>query len=243
MDSEHLRSYYDKTFQKTLKSTSGQVECSASLLEWVRSNSPLWQRHGPMFVIELGCGPKSILEELRFSENSQCFGVDFSGIMIDHARSHTSSGVFYECLDALEIDTHPILQGLNFDLVVDGHLFHCLTDERMREKYLSLVMQKLKVKQGFFILECMVETDTLTFADDFLFLEDSRVLLQQIGNEAIPVRYIPRAETVIEQIEKNGFKIIKFLCPPGWKIISDARRVEPIQGDPGLARFLLTPLL
>ena len=234
-----LSAYYDQAFKKKLESTSDPVVCSPSLLEWTKSNASLWQKNAPMSAIELGCGPRSILEELPLPQTSQRIGVDFSRTMTDYARLSSRSKVTYECFDVLELETHPLLKSLDFDLAIDGHLFHCLTEASARKKYLASVLHKLEARRGYFVLECMVETDSLSFADDFLFLQDTRVLLQQIGWEAVPVRYIPRVENVLEEFKKSGFKIVKFLCPLGTKIISDARREEPIDGDPGLARLLL----
>ncbi|HAZ11261.1 MAG: hypothetical protein A2X86_20715 [Bdellovibrionales bacterium GWA2_49_15] len=243
MDTQGLKAYYDQAFKKKLESTPGECLCSPSLLAWTDANSSIWYKNDPMLAIELGCGAKSVLVELSLPEKSKCFGVDFSRVTIDHALLNSQNDkIVYECFDVLEMDTHLSVKNFDFDLVIDGHLFHCLTNERVRQQYLSSVLRKLQVKRGYFVLECMVETGPLAFADDFLFLEDVRVLLQQIGKNAVPVRYIPRIDQLLEQFKQSGFKIVKFLCPPGWKIIADSRRVEPIDGDPGLARFLLAPM-
>ncbi len=240
MDIEKLKHYYHQAFIKSVESSSNLI-CSESLLEWATTNRSLWWKNAPMIAIELGCGPYSIFEKLALPEQSLAFGVDFCDAMIEYGCQRNSGKVEYQCLDVFDLETHRHFEKIDFDLIVDGHLFHCLTDQQMREKYLSFVAEKLKGKKGYFILECMVETDDLVFADDFLFLDDTRILLQQIGKEAVPVRYIPKAAQVLEEVERSGLKIAKFLCPSGWKIISDGRRQTAIDGDPGVARLLLSP--
>ena len=84
--------------------------------------------------------------------------------------------------------THPDLElGVKYDLIVDSHLLHCLTEDPDRASYYRLILEHLR-PEGIFVAETMVHRKKLLIPDGFMF--DQRNVLWQMFGQWIPVRRI-----------------------------------------------------
>lgn len=137
-------------------------------------------------ILDLGCGSKSIFEEINL-ERTNIMAIDFSSSAINLARQHSQSKeiIKYEVMD-LEHDLLPVN---SFDLVFDSHCLHCIKGLGSREKVWNNLYQSLK-QGGILAAEMMV---------------------QAIGAEVrFPHKHIPNARDLELEIIKKGFKIIYY---------------------------------
>ena len=133
--------------------------------------------------------------------------VDFSPTALMEAQSFFST-------EGLEVSTvvadvtHPDFHlNKKFDLIVDSHLLHCLTEDPDRSSYYRLVSDHLTL-QGIFVCETMVHRKKLYVPDGFMF--DERFVLWQMFGKWIPVRKILDSLDLEEELKSASFNIIYF---------------------------------
>lgn len=104
--------------------------------------------------------------------------------------------------------THPDLAlPHKFDLIVDSHLLHCLTDDPDRSSYYRLISDHLK-PQGIFVAESMVHRKKLFIPDGFMF--DERNVLWQMFGKWTPVRRILDSLDLEKELNDAHFNIVYF---------------------------------
>jgi SAM-dependent methyltransferase len=117
-------------------------------------------------------------------------------------------------LEGLEVETiqgdvtHPDLGlGRKFDLVIDSHLLHCLTEDPDRSSYYRLIGDHL-TQRGIFVAETMVHRKKLFIPEGFMF-DERNVLWQMIGKWT-PVRRILDSLDLESELKHAQFEIIYF---------------------------------
>lgn len=105
--------------------------------------------------------------------------------------------------------SHPDLSlSDQYDLIIDSHLLHCLSQKPERISYYSFVRDHLS-EQGVFLAETMVHRKNMYFPEGFRFDRDEYVLWQNLG-EWLPVRKIMDSLDLEVELKKAGFHIHYF---------------------------------
>lgn len=94
-----------------------------------------------------------------------------------------------------------------YDLIVDSHLLHCLTEDPDRSSYYRLVSDFL-TDRGIFVCETMVHRKKLFIPDGFMF--DERNVLWQMFGKWTPVRRILDSLDLETELQNAGFNIEYF---------------------------------
>lgn len=215
---------YEKTYQNLGNFNWGPSESLVGFLQEEVFNHP---RVGEVrSVLECGCGVGSVFEapELTYLDIKP-LGVDVSQTAIDTAKSRHAPGE-YICGDLR--DPNFFLTQM-FDLIVDAHLFHCLTRPSEREAYLANVIKHLKPETGIFAIETMVahkrmDVPGLDFSTGVVGGEFGRKIFHHLELE--------------QELLKSGLKIEFLIFSSGLNMIPVADRSEALPTDPQVARAL-----
>ncbi|HXH29400.1 MAG TPA: class I SAM-dependent methyltransferase [Bacteriovoracaceae bacterium] len=104
--------------------------------------------------------------------------------------------------------THPdLFLPEKYDLILDSHLLHCLTENPDRASYYRLICDHL-TGQGIFVAETMVHRKKLQIPDGFMF-DERNVLWQMIGKWT-PVRRILDSLELERELSEAQFNIAYF---------------------------------
>lgn len=197
----------------------------------LKKSFELIKQFKPQTVLETGCGQGELLRELEKNNKIQCSGYDLSAKAIELAKTHL--------LPKTQVFVHHALDPLseNYDLIIDGHLYHCLVYPHERRQYLNHIFLSLPPK-GVFYLEMMDRP--LELNADFL-INETGALFKKVASEMkgsflhhnshfLPFRsfFSPLEESLYEQI---GFKIEEL------RITSDIFDFEQLK--PNLVSILL----
>lgn len=157
-------------------------------------------------ILELGSGRGGLgLLLARLGANVTL--VDFSATAIQQAETMFQEEGFTVTTLVADV-THPDVKFQNqFDIIVDSHLLHCLTDDPDRASYYGLVMDHLK-PDGIFVAETMVHRKKLFIPDGFMF--DQRNVLWQMFGKWTAVRRILDSLDLEQEILSTGFHITFF---------------------------------
>lgn len=226
------KEYYDKLYHQQNRvnnpynvNSSLYAFLEEKVFNYVKSSSSQWK------ILETGCGIGSVLE--RSTEHFNLLGLDYIKKAIDMANSRQLG----ERFQFLEGDVAKMNWQKEFDLIIDSHCLHCLIKKEDRKKYFKGVKKAL-APQGIFTFESMVAHNEMNFSDYFLYLEDERTLLKQIGKDVVPVRKILPAKEIEKELLNEGFKIIYFTVVMGKKVIPDSKRETSVKEDPDLLRVI-----
>jgi SAM-dependent methyltransferase len=187
-------------------------------------------------VLELGSGRGGVgLHLARLGANVTL--VDFSPTALAQAEK-------LYALEGLEVKTsqgdvtHPDLSlSDKFDLIVDSHLLHCLTEDPDRSSYYGLVSDHL-APEGIFVSESMVHRKKLFIPDGFMF--DERNVLWQMFGKWTPVRRILDSLDLEAEIKNTELKIVSFFYYAQYSFVPHRRFME-IPGEvlPASVRMVL----
>jgi SAM-dependent methyltransferase len=187
-------------------------------------------------VLELGSGRGGVgLQLARLGANVTL--VDFSQTALTQAEKLFA-------LEGLSVTTiagdvtHPDLElGKKFDLIVDSHLLHCLTEDPDRSSYYGLVSEHL-TSNGIFVSETMVHRKKLFIPDGFMF--DERNVLWQMFGKWTPVRRILDSLDLEAEIRNTDLKIASFFYYAQYSFVPHRRFME-IPGEvlPASVRMVL----
>ena len=95
-----------------------------------------------------------------------------------------------------------------YDLIIDSHLLHCLTEDPDRASYYRLVTDHL-ASDGIFVCESMVHRKKLHIPDGFMF--DQRNVLWQMFGKWTPVRRILDSLDLEAELKSADFNIVYFI--------------------------------
>lgn len=133
--------------------------------------------------------------------------VDFSPSALAQAESIFSAEGL-EVITVVGDVTHPDIDlPQKYDLIVDSHLLHCLTDDPDRSSYYRLISDHLTT-DGIFVAETMVHRKKLFIPDGFMF--DERNVLWQMFGKWTPVRRILDSLDLEQELQNAHFEIIYF---------------------------------
>ena len=157
-------------------------------------------------VLELGSGRGGLgLQLARLGADVTL--MDFSS----HALAQAESLFYDEKLPVKTVQgdvTHPDVNlDRKFDLIVDSHLLHCLTEDPDRVSYYRLIDEHL-TDRGIFVCETMVHRKKLFIPDGFMF--DERNVLWQMFGKWTPVRRILDSLDLEQEIKSAGLDIAYF---------------------------------
>lgn len=235
---------YAPVYESKLKKGEIHFTPNQSLIEFF--NQDVKNRHQTDIckILELGSGPGSIFNEMNQS-NYEILGVDLSPAAIQYAKENNiHKNISFECLDVLKMNFES-----SFDVIVDSHFFHCLTDSNDRVKALSNIYKALK-KDGLFVLETMTSHKKMEFDGPYRFDEIENTLYQQNtsaqfsdlkffeGHPYLPVRKINHAIEIENEIIQSGFEIIFLYIYGNRKIIPNDFRETALETDPDLLRLI-----
>lgn len=133
--------------------------------------------------------------------------LDFSPTALAQAEKiYASENV--EVITVVGDVTHPDVDlPQKYDLIVDSHLLHCLTEDPDRSSYYRLISDHLS-ERGIFVCESMVHRKKLYIPDGFMF--DERNVLWQMFGKWTPVRRILDSLDLETELKNAGFNIEYF---------------------------------
>ena len=157
-------------------------------------------------ILEMGAG-RGGLGLLLARLGAKVTLVDFSPSALAQAEAiFSSEGLSVSTLVA-DV-THPdVSLPLKYDIIVDSHLLHCLTDDPDRSSYYRLISDHLS-HQGIFVAETMVHRKKLYIPDGFMF--DERNVLWQMFGKWTPVRRILDSLDLEKELNEANFNIVYF---------------------------------
>lgn len=169
-------------------------------------------------ILELGCGAGNILRDIC-SKNDEALGIDVSCTAIKMAKEQTvNSKIKFMKFDFCKGDTRKLGK---FDLVIDGHCLHCITDQTDREKFLNNAYKVLDPSGLFIVMAMCSPVDRSIFREhwkNMIFLNGityhpfngKGVIKDAVeikGQKHIPTRYIGPWKDIVKEVETAGFHI------------------------------------
>lgn len=150
-------------------------------------------------MLELGCGAGDVA--LLFAERGyQVYGIDIAPTAIEWAREKSLKANLKAEFDIGDVTKLGKWEDGYFDIVIDGHCFHCIIGDDRAE----MLKEAYRVLRpgGLFYVSSMCgdpkEPEVLKNYDP-----GSRCIVYS----GVAGRYFGRAEDIIKEIEKAGFKI------------------------------------
>lgn len=189
-----LQEYYEESFQNERGRSSAEMRdeetnLSRGLYQFVIESKDRFKPNvdwSSLKVVELGSG-RGGLGLLLARLGADVTLVDFSPSALLQAEKIFSLEGIPVTTFAADV-THPdVVLPQKYDLIIDSHLLHCLTENPDRSSYYRLVSDYL-APGGLFIAETMVHRKNLFIPDGFMF--DERNVLWQMFGTWTPVRRI-----------------------------------------------------
>jgi len=177
-------------------------------------------------ALELGCGTGPLCCQLA-EAGFDVLGIDISATAIARAREVAAQRKLAITFEVGDVCRHP-LPGEAFDLIVDGHLLHCIVFEHERRRLLEQVRGALK-PGGEFWVETMLLEDPRG-ADPAWHLDAHGVVWAPLdavrgklyteavyrdGGWWLPQRLIARSRAaLLAELESAGLRVIESECYP-----------------------------
>ncbi|MBD64703.1 MAG: hypothetical protein CME62_05825 [Halobacteriovoraceae bacterium] len=157
-------------------------------------------------ILEVGCGHGGCLHFLA-EQTDKLYGIDLSELAITQARQLAKEAQLN--INFLDADiTKGIEFNQTFKLIVDSHLYHCLTDKEERKEYLSFLHKHLD-DDGVVLIETMTYNENIREPLDFELCEDY-ILWQNIQGQRYPTRRILPSIEIEKEIKQSQLKIKTF---------------------------------
>lgn len=153
-------------------------------------------------VLIAGCGFGGICH--FFAKNrTNVTGLDISPLAIMGAKEIAKNFNFN--IDFKTQDLCKSVSSKKYDIIVDDHLFHCLTVDHDRKAYLTFIKNSL-AETGFFLLETMTFHNKIQTPIDFFF-DENNILWQKINGNDTMIRKISPSIDIENEIIDSGLKI------------------------------------
>ncbi len=168
-------------------------------------------------AIELGCGTGPIIRWIC-ERGFRGVGIDVSKTAVAMAQEQTDGlDVQFRKADVCNLNT--VRMG-KFDLVVDGHCYHCITDTDDRKAFLQTAYNLLKPGGVFVLLSMCAPVDRekfkQTWKDQKLYRKivycpwDSDMcegMKQFSGRNFMPCRYITHWKEILKELRSACFEL------------------------------------
>lgn len=210
----NMQEYYEDSYQsergRTVSDLSHEVTTySKGLFDFVMDAKTRFLPEvdwSSLSVLETGAG-RGGLSLLLARLGAKVTLVDFSPTALEQAEKIFAAEGFEVITIAGDV-THPDLDlPQKYDLIVDSHLLHCLTDDPDRSSYYRLISDHL-TNRGIFVSETMVHRKKLFVPDGFMF--DERNVLWQMFGKWTPVRRILDSLDLEKELNDAQFNIVYF---------------------------------
>lgn len=238
--------YYDESFSKmtslSLSELSDHVlPFSKGLFQFVKEGKDKFLTDKDWIglkVLELGSGVGGVSLELA-KLGAEVTVADFSQVALE-----LSQKLFQ--FHGLKVKTHLVDLTLpepgftdRYDIILDGHLLHCLTEDHERSNYYQLVGEFLS-DEGIFLCETMVHKKKILIPDNFKFEESSHTLYQFLGSWK-PVRKIIDSLDLETEIQINRLKIKSFFYYAQMGMVPHQSFMDlPVEILPAAVRMILS---
>ena len=223
-------SAYQKIREKGLRSWNEKdgmeavEECTKRFIREVMGKG--WFEGDTKRVLELGCGTgvllKWMMDEFGFLGG---MGVDVSETAIEMAKEmyEDKNGLGFLCEDLVGLGERGVGKGV-FDVVVDGHCLHCLTDDCARGGFWKEMSGGLR-KGGVGIVMTMARPLLRDKFEDvcgelidevtYNVVGDGEVYKGMVGKKA-PMRYWGHWEDILMEMEEWGMKVMIYQLDRGY---------------------------
>ncbi len=155
--------------------------------------------------------------------------IDRSKAVTDYAIATTKQ----DNIDFINVDILDLDKDKQYDLILDSHCLHCLTNSSERSRYFKKIKEILSPR-GLFILEHAISSKMMSFDPPYIFSKDSSTLYKS----ETPIRKIPSALNLEKKIIDHKFKIEYFRASPSHRIIINDSRNEAKESDPDLLQII-----
>lgn len=209
-----LNEYYESAFEKedgrSTSDLSNEAQTfSKGLFHLVRESKDRFLENldwSGLKVLETGSGRGGVGLHLA-KLGAQVSLVDFSKTALEQAKRIYA----HEGLEVKVFEGDVTLPDLDikekFDIIVDSHLLHCITEDPDRSSYYAFIKEHL-TPQGIFVAESMVHRKKLFIPEGFVF-DNRNILWQNIGDWA-PIRRILDSLDLEAEIKQSGLEITYF---------------------------------
>jgi SAM-dependent methyltransferase len=153
--------------------------------------------------IELGCG-LAYLSQLLCQHPGERSALDISELAIYFAKDFSQLEGKTIDFDVMDLTKEQEFKK-QYDLVIDSHLLHCITEKHDRINYLENT-KNLMTKDAVFLIETMAYQNGLQFPIGYYF-DDNMVLNKELENESLAIRKILESRDIEEELIQSGFKI------------------------------------
>lgn len=200
--------------QKNLDTFFGIEKNTLKFLEKLFSQS-LLPKEGS--VLELGCGTGPLLNWF-YKKGFKGTGVDISETAIKIAKQNREdTSIEYFCSNILDWKPN---DKQRFDLVLDGHCLHCIPYKDERKRIIQNLKTYLKENGKFILLSMCKPINSKALKESYQnCLFEKNILYTPIFNAQkfknykiknnisyVPIRYIAPPESIIKEIEEEGFE-------------------------------------
>lgn len=239
-----LQEFYEESYQRERTRSSPELleeslSFSRGLFHYVMESKGKFLAEvdwGDLTILELGAGRGGVgLHLARLG--AQVTLMDFSPSALAQAEE-------LYALDGRNVRTivadvtHPdVGLGKKYDLIIDSHLLHCLTENPDRSSYYRLISDHLSFR-GIFVAETMVHRKKLFIPDGFMF--DERNVLWQMFSEWRPVRRILDSLDLEKELTEARFEIIYFYYYGSYGFVPHRSFLDiPTEILPAAVRFVV----
>jgi|GEM_PF-5281819 len=195
-------------------------------------------------ILEVGSGPISFFESMfqQFPEirkKMHVTAIDYVAPMIKFAQDHNNLD---DSIQYMEADATKLIERFSpskFDTILDAHLIHCLTNETERQNYVKS-WKSLLSDGGEVYIECGCSHARFdTTRDDYFFLKDDGILLQQMSGHPVAVRWVPTFVQFQKLLLESGLSLLECELKKDWRLVLDHKRDDILDMDPMVARARL----
>jgi SAM-dependent methyltransferase len=226
--------YQDRAFQDEVRSQSKRLFllCDEAREKWIQKN---WSS---IRVAEMGSGLGGAGQWMS-QAGAQVELFDFSPQALSLAEALYQSQkltIRTFCQDVTLPFAEPFFQ--RYDLILDSHLLHCLTDHIGRMSYLQS-LRELLAPGGCIVGECMVSRKKMFIPEGFEI--DAFGTLYQKFSSWVPVRLIRDSLELEEELKKAGFQIRYYMYYANFNVTPSKEFFDvPAELLPASVRFHLT---
>jgi SAM-dependent methyltransferase len=182
-------------------------------------------------ALELGCGTGPLSCQLA-AAGFDVLGIDISPTAIALAREMAARRKLSATFEVADVCRRPLPEGA-FDLIVDGHLLHCIVFEHERRRLLEQVRRALQATGEFWVETMLLEDPRV--ADPAWHLDAHGIVWARLRGDAgqrfaeavkrngawwLPQRLIARSRVaLLAELESAGLRVIESECyPPPAKL-------------------------